>query len=87
MSLIPRDIYLQRLQQLDSKLLNYPLSEDFNFVLDEAYKLGNITEVQQQLLLNDIVTAILYIVIPKEDLKTEILDKLHLSSTLSLIHI
>jgi len=78
-SIIPQDLYLQRLKQLDEKLIHYPLSDDFALALEEAYRFGKITDFQKKALLNDIVTAILYIIIPRENFKQEIIERLQIS--------
>jgi len=78
-SIIPQNIYFQRLKQLDEKLIHYPLSDNFALALEEAYRLGKITNFQERKSINDIVTAILYIIIPKENLKQEIIERLQIS--------
>ncbi|MGC8651265.1 MAG: hypothetical protein ACP5RX_01460, partial [Minisyncoccia bacterium] len=45
---------------------------------EEAYRFGKITDFQKKVLLNDIVTAILYLVIPRENFKQEIIEKLQI---------
>jgi hypothetical protein len=76
--LIPQDIFWQRHKQLNSKLINYPFSENFSTALDEACNLGKIIDFSDRETLGELIRAILYIVIPKENFKQEIIERLQI---------
>jgi len=77
--LIPQDIFWQRHKQLNSKLINYPFSENFSTALDEACNLGKIIDPPGRETLGELIRAVLYIVIPREDFKQEIIGRLQIS--------
>jgi len=77
--LIPQDIFWQRHKQLNSKLINYPFSENFSTALDEACNLGKIIDSSDREILGELIKAVLYVVIPRENFKQEITERLQIS--------
>ena len=75
-SIIPQELFLQRHKQISANLIDYSLSKDFASILEEAYKFGKINILEDKQLLSDLITAILYIVIPREKFKEELIDRL-----------